>query len=107
MRTSIGDDIYFIYIIPIWAYMTPGLSNDALAISLAIGLGFIGLIATVFLSVSDRLRDFFLESKTGQIDEKIAMVYSYAMIIRSLPDTNRNLMGGASNWKICYRLRTH
>lgn len=74
--------------------MTPGLSNDVLAISLAIGLGFIGLIATVFLSLSDRLRDFFLESKTGQIEEKIAMVYSYAMIIRSLPDTNRNLMGG-------------
>jgi hypothetical protein len=75
-----------------WAYMTPGLSNDALAISLAIGLGFIGLITTVFLSLSDKVRDFFLESKKGQIDEKIAILYSHALTARTLTEQNRYLM---------------
>lgn len=59
--------------------MTPALSNDALAISLAIVLGFASLIAAVFLSLSGRVTDFFLESKKGQVDEKIAMLYSYAL----------------------------
>lgn len=75
-----------------WLYMTPVLTNDALAISLAIGLGFAGLIAAVFLSLSDKVRDFFLESKKGQIDEKIAMLYSYALISRGLAEENRSLM---------------
>ena len=75
-----------------WLSMTPALSNDALAISLAIGFGFAGLIAAVFLSLSDKVRDFFLESKKGQVDEKIAMLYSYALSSRGLTEENRNLM---------------
>jgi hypothetical protein len=72
--------------------MTPTLSNDALAISLAIGFGFAGLIAAVFLSLSGRVADLFLESKKWQIDEKIAMFYSYALLSRGLTEENRNLM---------------
>jgi hypothetical protein len=72
--------------------MAPGLSNDALAIALAIGFGFAGLIAAVFLSLSDKVRDFFLESKKGQVDEKTAMLYSYALAARDLTEENRNLM---------------
>ena len=68
------------------------MSNDALAISLAIGFGFAGLIAAVFLSLSDKVRDFFLESKKGEIDEKIAMLYGYALAAKGLTEENRNLM---------------
>ena len=62
-----------------WAYITPVLSNDALAISLAIGFGFAVLDSDGILKLSDKVRDFFLESKKGQIDEKIAMLYGYAL----------------------------
>ena len=57
------------------------LSNDALAITLGILFGLTGLAAAVYFGLAHGIRDFLIESKKAQVDEKIAMLYNYTEAI--------------------------
>jgi hypothetical protein len=83
--TLFGLFLFILYMTPIY------LSNDAIAISLAIFFGFVSLAVAVLFGLSDKVRDFLLETKKGQIDEKIAMLYVYTMNVYSWKSPNYNM----------------
>jgi hypothetical protein len=67
--------------------------------------GLVAIAVAIYFGVSDKVRDFLLETKKGEVDQKIAMLYGYAMNVRTWRDetVDINLMMGrivADIWTI-------
>ena len=62
--------------------------DNTFAGNLAIMFGLVAIAVAIYFGVSDKVRDFLLETKKGEIDQKIAMLYGYAMSVRTWRDQN-------------------
>lgn len=71
--------------------ISPDIYAGDIAIALGIFFGLLSIALAVWFGFSEKIRDFLHESKKGQIDEKIAVIYSHAANISSWYNTEETI----------------